>query len=171
MRFAYVRNAVKMRFVVVVLVLFFGILMEKPAAAQYSDFSNRSIFNIELELSQASPEELRSFELISNSITWKQALKRKGIKVLALGLHELEERKENTRLVAALLTLTLGPFGAHRLYLGTEAMVPVFYTLTLGGGLGILPVIDLFHILLVKDLSGFYNNPGVFMWGGADEKK
>ncbi len=72
---------------------------------------------------------------------------------------------ENKRLVASALTIALGPFGAHRLYLGTEPEVPVAYTLTLGGGLGILPVIDLGHILFTKDLSRYENNVHVFMWG------
>lgn len=42
----------------------------------------------------------------------------------------------------ALYAVALWPFGVHRLYLGTEAKIPVIYTLTLGGGIGILPLID-----------------------------
>ena len=75
---------------------------------------------------------------------------------------------ENPRLTAALLTLLAGPFGMHRLYLGTEVNVPVIYTCTLGGGLGILPIIDLFVILFSKDLEAFYNNSRVIMWGGSN---
>ena len=45
-------------------------------------------------------------------------------------------RKENPRAVAALLCATLGVFGVHRMYLGTDVKVPVFYTLTIGGGVG-----------------------------------
>ena len=72
--------------------------------------------------------------------------------------------QENPRAVAAITTVLLGPFGAHRIYLGTAAKVPVFYTLTLGGGLGVLPIIDLVCILSVKEISRYYNNKNVFMW-------
>lgn len=72
--------------------------------------------------------------------------------------------KEHPRLVAIALTVLLGPFGAHRIYLGTREIVPVFYTLTLGGGVGIVPFIDLLHLIFTKDLSKFVNNPKVLMW-------
>jgi TM2 domain-containing membrane protein YozV len=72
--------------------------------------------------------------------------------------------EENPRAVAAALTILAGPFGAHRIYLGTTEWVPVFYTLTLGGGLGVLPIIDLVYILVKNDISGCYHNPHIFMW-------
>ncbi|MGB1031620.1 MAG: NINE protein, partial [Flavobacteriales bacterium] len=72
--------------------------------------------------------------------------------------------QENPRVVAAITTVLLGPFGAHRIYLGTSAKVPVFYTVTLGGGLGVLPIIDLLCILTVKEISRYYNNENIFMW-------
>jgi hypothetical protein len=71
--------------------------------------------------------------------------------------------KENPRLVAALLNVSLGLFGAHRLYLGTDVKVPAFYTLTIGGG-GVLWIIDLGLILFTKDLTPYMDNPHVFMW-------
>lgn len=73
-------------------------------------------------------------------------------------------RKEHPRITAAILCVALGPFGAHRLYLGTRPLVPAAYTLTLGGGLGVLPVIDLALITFTKDISRFKDNPNVFMW-------
>ena len=68
------------------------------------------------------------------------------------------------KLKVVLLTIFLGHFGVHRIYLGTKANVPVVYSLTLGGGLGMLPLIDLFHIIFSKDLSRFENNNKVIMW-------
>jgi len=79
------------------------------------------------------------------------------------------ETGENSRLVSAALCLALGPFGMHRLYLGTDVAVPIFYTLTLGGGLGILPAIDFFFILFTGDLAPFHNNPKMVMWGEGKE--
>ena len=71
--------------------------------------------------------------------------------------------RENQRLVAATLALFLGPFGAHRLYFGTTAKVPIIYGITFGG-FGILAVIDLGHILFTKDLSRYRDCDRVFMW-------
>lgn len=72
-------------------------------------------------------------------------------------------RSENKRWVGAVLALFLGPFGAHRLYLGTTAKVPIVYGLTFGG-FGVLALIDLGHILFTKDLSRFEHSDRVFMW-------
>src|SRR5690606_41456169 len=59
------------------------------------------------------------------------------------------------RLKAALLALFLGHFGVHRIYLGTSPNVPIVYSLTLGGGLGLLPLADFIFILTSKDLEAF----------------
>ncbi|MFN4233628.1 MAG: NINE protein [Bacteroidia bacterium] len=75
---------------------------------------------------------------------------------------------ENPRLYAFCIAVLLGPFGAHRIYLGTNHMVPVAYTLTLGGGLGIIPVIDAILILATKNLEPYQNNPRFFMWTSKD---
>lgn len=73
------------------------------------------------------------------------------------------EGKEPERLVAAGLAVLVGPFGAHRLYFGTKAKVPIIYGVTLGG-FGVLVLIDLGHILFTKDLTPYRNNDQVFMW-------
>lgn len=71
---------------------------------------------------------------------------------------------ENVRLVGMLVTVAVGPFGGHRIYYGTSAKVPIFYALTLGGGLGILPLIDLLVVAFSKDLTPYMNNDSIFMW-------
>lgn len=68
------------------------------------------------------------------------------------------------KLKAVLLALFLGHFGVHRIYLGTAADVPVVYSLTLGGGLGLLPLLDMVAILTTKNLEQYSNNEQVFMW-------
>jgi len=73
-------------------------------------------------------------------------------------------KPKKRRLKAALLSVLLGHFGVHRIYLGTAAEVPVAYSLTLGGGLGLLPLIDAIAILSTKDLNEFSNNDRVIMW-------
>lgn len=70
-------------------------------------------------------------------------------------------KSKATTIVLILLT---GPLGGHRLYLGTKPIVPVVYTLTLGGGVGILPFIDLVVVCFSKDMTRFENNNKIFMW-------
>lgn len=68
------------------------------------------------------------------------------------------------KLKAVLLAVFLGHFGVHRIYLGTSANVPVVYSLTLGGGLGLLPLLDIVAILSTKNIEHFSDNNRVFMW-------
>ncbi|HRN35415.1 MAG TPA: TM2 domain-containing protein, partial [Flavobacteriales bacterium] len=81
-------------------------------------------------------------------------------------LASADQVREPKRLVAAALTLTLGTFAAHRLYLGTDVKVPILYGLTFGG-FGILVLIDLGHILFTKDLQAYCRNNKVLMWAGG----
>ena len=70
---------------------------------------------------------------------------------------------ENTRLVAGVLAAVLGPFGAHRLYMGTTPKVAIIYGLTFGG-FGVLALIDLGHIVFAKETAHYKNNGQVIMW-------
>lgn len=72
--------------------------------------------------------------------------------------------KPKRRLVAAFLCLALGPFGMHRLYMGTKPHVAAAYTLTLGGGLGLVPLIDFFHIVFDPNLYKYKDNNKFLMW-------
>ena len=72
--------------------------------------------------------------------------------------------KENKKLMAAAINLTLGMLGAHRLYLGTKPHVPVFYLLTFGGVFFILPIIDFFVLTFSKDITPYQNNTKIIMW-------
>ena len=72
--------------------------------------------------------------------------------------------KENKKLMAMAINLTLGMLGAHRLYLGTKPHVPVFYLLTFGGVFFILPIIDFFVLTFSKDITPYLNNNKIIMW-------
>ncbi len=76
-------------------------------------------------------------------------------------------QNDHNKWLAAGLDLSLGIFGVHRLYLGTEAQVPVMYTLTLGGG-GMLVLADLGLILFSKNIENYANSPHIFMWRKKD---
>lgn len=75
---------------------------------------------------------------------------------------------ENSRLISTGLAILLGPFGAHRLYLGTTPKVAIIYGVTFGG-FGILALLDLGHLLFSKDLQPYRNNDRVFMWSRPKE--
>jgi len=66
---------------------------------------------------------------------------------------------------AIIFTVLTGIFGGHRIYLGTRPRTAILYSVTLGG-LGVLPLIDLIHLIFVKDISRYNNNQQVFMWSG-----
>jgi TM2 domain-containing membrane protein YozV len=78
------------------------------------------------------------------------------------------EKGENVRLIAIALDVSLGLFGMHRLYLGTDVKVPIFYTLTVGGAC-ILWIVDLGLLVFAKDIEPFIDNPNVFMWNPKPE--
>lgn len=73
---------------------------------------------------------------------------------------------DNQRAVAIGLDVSLGLFGVHRMYLGTDLKVPFIYTSTIGGG-GVLWLVDLGLLIAVKDITPFKNNSNVFMWNTA----
>ena len=71
--------------------------------------------------------------------------------------------KDNARLVAIGLNVTLGMLGVHRIYLGTDVKVPIVYALTFGGG-GILWLVDLGFLIATKDIRPFMDNKHLFMF-------
>lgn len=79
--------------------------------------------------------------------------------------------KGKTKGEALLWWLLGGVVGLHRIYLGTSPVVPVFYALTLGGGMGVLFVSDLIAILVTKDINRFANNKNILMWVVEDGVK
>ena len=67
------------------------------------------------------------------------------------------------KVIAVILAVTVGPFGIHRLYYGTDKRVPIIYSLTLGA-FGILPLADIIAILTSRDIETYFNNKAVVMW-------
>lgn len=76
----------------------------------------------------------------------------------------ISEKPKRVKLKAAILSILLGHFGVHRIYLGTSPNVPVIYSLTLGGGLGILPLADFIAIISSPDIDRYRDSEKVFMW-------
>ncbi len=74
-----------------------------------------------------------------------------------------EKKVKFKRGKAIIFCLFTGILGGHRIYLGTHQRTPIIYSLTLGG-FGILPLVDLIHIIFTKDLSKFDNKQEIIMW-------
>lgn len=81
----------------------------------------------------------------------------------------VEVTVENERAISSALAVLLGPFGAHRIYLGTTPKVAIIYGVTFGG-FGVLVLLDLGHLLFSRDLAAYRNNDRVFMWGKPKER-
>ena len=81
---------------------------------------------------------------------------------VGLGNDDVSAQPKKATVLA--LTVLLGPIGGHRVLLGTKTIVPVLYTLTLGGGLGLVPLIDFFVCLFKKDLTPYKDEDRFLMW-------
>ncbi|TNE60421.1 MAG: TM2 domain-containing protein [Bacteroidetes bacterium] len=63
---------------------------------------------------------------------------------------------DNDGIVAAILAFVLGGIGIHRVYLGSDGIIILWYILTIFGIFGIIPLIDFFRLLI--NGSGHYRN-------------
>lgn len=64
---------------------------------------------------------------------------------------------------AIIFTIFTGILGGHRIYMGTHQRTPIIYAVTFGG-FGILPLIDLAHLIFTKDISVYENKTQIIMW-------
>ena len=55
---------------------------------------------------------------------------------------------DNDGIVAAILAFVLGVLGIHRVFLGSNGIIVLWYILTIGGLFGIIPLVDFFRLLL-----------------------
>ena len=78
-------------------------------------------------------------------------------------------QNKHNKAIASGLALVLGPFGVHRLYLGTSTKVPVIYAVTFGGFF-IIPIIDIGVMLFSKDFNRFSGDERVIMWAPKKDK-
>jgi len=77
--------------------------------------------------------------------------------------------RRGARFIAISLNIALGLFGLHRVFLGTDVIVPIFYTFTLGGG-GVLWLADLVMLICKRDYSQFTDNPRLIMFFRSEKR-
>lgn len=118
---------------------------------QYSNGKNTIVYIQSDLLTAATHLAKDTFKTITDSTT-----------KIASQTNPIQRRKQKT--IAVILAITLGVFGAHRLYLGTATRIPIMYTLTLGGGFGLLVVSDIIAILTTKNMDDYTYNSRMFMW-------
>ena len=128
--------------------LLFIIVITKPISAKTNVVTYHYIL-----ISDSKEQNLEDSIRLTNTDKFK-------IKVIK----KIKEKVGVNKGTALLILLLTGPLGGHRIYLGTSMYVPIAYTLTIGGGFGVLPLIDAFVIIFSNDLSKYINNDKVIMW-------
>ena len=68
---------------------------------------------------------------------------------------------DNDGIVGAILAFVLGWLGIHRVYLGSDGIIVLWYLLTIGGIFGLIPLIDFFR-LLINGSAHYRNNNDLF---------
>lgn len=116
-----------------------------------------------IEIHQCSEE----FQTINSEGEWNEKKAKKYFKFGNKFFRNpfYKESGTNQKRISSIVVLILtGPLGGHRLYLGTSPVVPVVYAVTLGGGMGVLPIIDLGVLTFSNDISPYIDNDKVIMW-------
>jgi hypothetical protein len=129
-------------------------------------------FTSSLKAQDSYPVDTIQIILVDSAQNMPETIKKEWPQYISIGKHQVknpvyvlaEDVAGKNKATVIVLTLLTGPLGGHRLYLGTKPIVPIVYTLTLGGGVGVLPFIDLVVICFSKDISRFENNDKIFMW-------
>jgi len=129
-------------------------------------------FSFSLKAQDIYPVDTIQIILIDSSQSITMSASKEWPQYMRIGKHNLknplylivEDVAGKNKATTIVLTLLTGPIGGHRLFLGTKPIVPIVYALTLGGGIGVLPFIDLVVVCFSKDISRFENNDKIFMW-------
>lgn len=129
-------------------------------------------FSFSLKAQDIYPVDTIQIILIDSSQSTTMSANKEWPQYVKIGKHNVknplyliaEDVAGKNKATTIVLTLLTGPLGGHRLYLGTKPIVPIVYAITLGGGVGVLPFIDLIVICFSKDISRFENNDKIFMW-------
>jgi hypothetical protein len=109
--------------------------------------------------------EINSFSELENEIiTMQDTIKLGHYNILIDASKDNIRSNNKKKIIAIAADILTGPLGGHRIYLGTKPWVPIVYAVTLGGGLGTLPIIDLFVIIFTHNLNRYCNNPQIIMW-------
>lgn len=144
------------------LVIIITILFHFNFTQVKAQYMNANINDLNILITEQA--HYQSITMQQRKLLWDDFLQQEFITLEQESTKTQAQQPKFQKLKAVVLTIFLGHFGVHRIYLGTTASVPVVYSLTLGGGLGLLPLVDLIVILTSKDLEQYSNNDRVIMW-------
>lgn len=134
-------------FLRIILPIIIGVLTAEGATASSAvSISYHQFQQVELAIQQLDDAEvLQLYDQLNIPIDSVSPVKHKKLKSVLLGIF-------------------LGHFGVHRIYLGTTANVPIAYSLTLGGGFGLLPLVDVIALIATPDISVYEHSSKLIMW-------
>jgi len=72
----------------------------------------------------------------------------KSVATSALSFAKNAISGDDKSLIGALICFLLGGLGIHRVYLGSKPIIILWYILTLGGFVGLIPLIDLIRLIM-----------------------
>lgn len=114
------------------------------AAATYEDASGTALNSKEFKKNQK-----------------KEARAQKRAERRAKFLAWFQRVADSDQLVAIVLAFFLGGLGIHRVYLGSQPIIILWYLITLGGFLGLIPLID-FIRLIMGQVDHYRDNDSLF---------
>lgn len=122
-------------------------------------------FAVFISIGFSETSEIQSFSNTENDLITIQDTIKLGHYNIIINASKDDIRSNNKKKIIAIAAdILTGPLGGHRIYLGTKPWVPIVYAVTLGGGLGTLPIVDLFVIIFTHNLNRYCNNPQIIMW-------
>jgi hypothetical protein len=140
--------------------ILFLLLFFKPAFSENEFGTTENINVIVLQAESMEEAEQINFDTDKNLRYFKI-----GKKIFKNPFYRNQQASDvKEKLSTIVIILLTGPLGGHRLYLGTKPVVPIAYAVTLGGAIGVLPIIDLFVIAFTKNISQYQNNDRIIMW-------
>jgi TM2 domain-containing membrane protein YozV len=116
--------------------LFFAVFMMALATGAQASVQN--------PLQASIGHKMETFTASGKSHGQKKVKKFKALRVLKA----VKKATDDRTLVAALLAFFLGGLGIHRVYLGADGIIILWYIISIFGIFGLIPLIDFIRILI-----------------------
>ena len=111
------------------------------------------------DASKMSKKELREFKKQQHKA--EKAQKRAERRAKFMNWISKKLAGENDQLIAIILVIFVGGLGIHRVFLGSNPIIILWYLLTIGGIFGLIPLIDLIR-LAIGQVDHYRDNDSLF---------